>query len=93
MKTTKTQAPATKTINPDHMVRIVLECPLRDVAIRTTDEGRKYVNLPYSLQGECIGLKDVSVVLKAGKLILAIGGARPASSSKTVDPELAALIG
>lgn len=90
---TKTQAPATKTINPDHMVRIVLECPLRDIAIRTADNGRKYVNLPYSLRGECIGLKDVAVILKQGKLTLAVGDARKTETAKTMDPELAALIG
>jgi hypothetical protein len=89
---TKTQAPSVKTVNPDHMVKVVLECPLRDITIRTATNGSKYVNLPYSMRGECIGLKNVAVVLKQGKLTLALGATTTATASKTVDPELAALI-
>jgi hypothetical protein len=44
------------------------------------------------MRGECIGLKNVAVVLKQGKLTLALGATTTATASKTVDPELAALI-
>lgn len=98
-KRTTTTAPIPPvTVVPAHVasatVRIILECSVRDLTVRTADDGRKYVNLPYVLKGRAEGLKGVSVTLKRGNLTIAKGEDKsPATATPTVDPDLIDLVG